>query len=116
MSRTPPDPQPAPEAPASRQEARFASEFRVRLVWVDLSHACDARLKDISPGGARVVMSAPATAPRDVYLLAHLPGAAEPQRIVGQVRWQVGQAIGVRFEPELALETVRALAGAGGAD
>lgn len=101
-------------AKAQRREARFAADFAVRLVWVDLSHAGAARLKDISPGGARVIMEESAEAPRDVYLLVHVPGAAEPQRLMGEVRWQVGPTVGVRFEPPLPIEIVRALAAASG--
>lgn len=97
---------------AGRREARFAADFPVRLVWTDLSQACAARLKDISPGGARVVMEAAVEAPASIYLLLHLPGDSEPRRLVGEVRWQVGAALGVRFDPPLPIGTARALAAA----
>lgn len=101
-------------AKAQRREARFAADYPVRVVWSDLSHAGPGRLKDISPGGARVVMDEAAEAPGHVYLLVHLPGEAEPQRLAGEVRWQVGAVIGLRFDPPLQIEGVRTLAAAGG--
>lgn len=102
-------------AKAQRREARFAADFPVRVVWSDLSHAGPGHIKDISPGGARVAMDEAAEAPGHVYLLAHLPGEAEPQRLTGEVRWQVGAVIGVRFDPPLRIEVVRTLAAANGA-
>lgn len=101
-------------AKSQRREARFAADYPVRVVWSDLSQAGSGRLKDISPGGARVVMEEAAEAPGHVYLLVHLPGEAEPQRLAGEVRWQVGAVIGVRFEPALEIAAVRRLAAAGG--
>lgn len=112
MSQPVPQPRETPASRAGRREARFAADFPVRLVWTDLSQAYAARLKDISPGGARVVMEAAAQAPGSVYLLLHLPGESEPRRLVGEVRWQVGAALGLRFDPPLPIGTARALAAA----
>jgi hypothetical protein len=108
-SRSPENP-----AKAQRREARFAADYEVRVVWSDLSHAGPGRVKDISPGGARVAMEGAVRAPDHVYLLVHLPGEAGPRRLAGEVRWQVGAVIGVRFEPPLPIEVVRRLAAAGG--
>jgi hypothetical protein len=101
-------------AKAQRREARFAADFPVRVVWSDLSHAGPGQIKDVSPGGARVVMAEAAAAPGHVYLLVHPPGEAGPQRLAGEVRWQVGAVIGVRFDPPLRIEMVRTLAAAPG--
>ncbi len=115
MSRSVPRPVSEPYAKAQRREARFAADYPVRVVWSDLSHAGPGRLKDISPGGARVAMDEAAEAPGHVYLLVHLPGESEPQRLAGEVRWQVGAVIGLRFDPPLRIEVVRTLAAMNGA-
>jgi hypothetical protein len=97
--------------PGGRQEARLASGFAVRVVWVDMTDACAGRLKDISQSGARVVIEGGEKARGDVYLLAHLPDEAEPRRLVAKVRWQVGDTLGVRFDAPIDLPLVHALAG-----
>jgi hypothetical protein len=97
--------------PGGRQEARLASGFAVRVVWVDMTDACAGRLKDISQAGARVVIEGGEKARGDVYLLAHLPDEAEPRRLVAKVRWQVGDTLGVRFDAPIDLPLVHALAG-----
>lgn len=102
------------QASGVRQEARLASIFVVRVVWVDMSHACHGRLRDVSTGGARIVVEGGEKPRGDIYLLAHLPGEAEPRRIGGKLRWQVGETLGVRFEPAITLELVYALAGLDG--
>jgi hypothetical protein len=104
----------APQASGGRQEARLASSFAVRVVWVDMSHACHGRLRDVSTGGARIVAEGGEKPRGDIYLLATLPGEAEPRRIGARLRWQVGETLGVRFEPAIALELVFALAGLDG--
>jgi hypothetical protein len=97
--------------PGARQEARLASGFAVRVVWVDMTDACTGRLKEISQSGARVVIEGGEKARGDVYLLAHLPGEAEPRRLVAKVRWQVGDTLGVRFDAPIDLPLFHALAG-----
>lgn len=98
----------------TRQEARFASGFAVRVVWVDMTGACAGQLKDVSVKGARVRVEGECKPRGDIYLLAHLPGEAEPRRMAGKLRWQVGDTLGVRFEPALELALVYALAGLAG--
>lgn len=104
----------APQASAGRQEARLVSVFAVRVVWVDMSHACHGRLRDVSTGGARIMVDGGEKPRGDIYLLANLPGEAEPRRIGGKLRWQVGETLGVRFEPAITLELLYALAGLDG--
>jgi hypothetical protein len=99
-----------PEASGARQEVRLPADMAVRVVWVDMTQACGGRLRDVSDTGARVSISGTAGATRDIYLLAHLPGEAEPRRIGAVVRWQVGETLGVRFDPPLTPELVQALA------
>jgi hypothetical protein len=99
-----------PEATGARREGRFAADFDVRLVWVDMTYAGPARLVDVSLSGGRIVVSDRLKAPRDIYLVAYLPGEGEPRRLGGVVRWQVGETLGVRFDPPLSAATVRALA------
>ncbi|HEX9806549.1 MAG TPA: PilZ domain-containing protein [Alteraurantiacibacter sp.] len=104
----------APEGPGGRQEERLVADFGVRVVFVDMTHACAGRLRDVSASGGRVAIEGGAKAPRDIYLLARLPGEAEPRRMVAKVRWQVGETLGVRFDPPLAPALVYALAGLDG--
>ena len=100
-----------PAGLGARQAARLVSGFAVRLVWVDMTEACDGRLKDVSMTGARIVVEGGEKARGDVYVLAHLAGEAEPRRLVAKVRWQVGDTLGVRFDRAIDLALVNALAG-----
>ena len=102
------------ETPDGRQEVRFAADMSVRLVWVDMTQACSGWLRDVSASGARVSVSGAAGTTRDIYLLAPLPGEREPRRIGAVMRWQVGDIIGLRFEPPLEAALVHALAGLDG--
>jgi hypothetical protein len=104
----------APEGSGGRQEVRLPADLSVRLVWVDMSQACAGWLRDVSASGARVSVSGKAGETRDVYLLAHLPGEREPRRIGAVLRWQVGDIVGLRFEPPVPPELVYAMAGLDG--
>ncbi|MEQ9504684.1 MAG: PilZ domain-containing protein [Hyphomonas sp.] len=99
-----------PEESVARLEVRLPADMAVRVVWVDMTQACGGRLRDVSETGARVAINGAAGETRDIYLLAHLPGEAEPRRIGAVMRWQVGETIGVRFDPPLTAELVEALA------
>lgn len=103
-----------PQALGGRKEARLVSVFTVRIVWVDMSYSCHGRLRDVSPGGARIVAEGGEKPRGDIHLLANLPGEAEPRRIDAKLRWQVGETLGVRFEPAITLELLHALAGLDG--
>lgn len=104
----------APAGLGKRQEARLPSAYGVRVVWVDMTGACSGRLKDVSSTGARIRVEGGCKPRGDIYLLALLPGEAEPRRIAGKLRWQVGDTLGVRFEPSIDLGLVYALAGLDG--
>lgn len=108
------EPQEVPDESGARQEVRLAADMAVRIVWVDMTQACRGWLRDVSASGARVSLIGEAGTTRDVYLLAHLPGERETRRIGAAVRWQVGDILGVRFDPPLEPELVYALAGLDG--
>lgn len=114
MSKPEFDPQWAPEESGARQEVRLAAEMSVRIVWVDMTQACRGWLRDVSASGARVSLIGEAGATRDIYLLAQLAGEREMRRIGAEVRWQVGDILGVRFDPPLEPALVYALAGLDG--
>ena len=114
MSDPESDGQATPEVGGARQEVRLPADLAVRVVWVDMTQACGGRLLDVSQTGARVAINGAAGETRDIYLLAHLPGEAEPRRIGAVVRWKVGETLGVRFDPLLTPALMYALAGLDG--
>jgi hypothetical protein len=66
-----------------------------RIVYNDGKSSIDCRVRNISPGGARLELGTPQLLPHTFEL--HIPG--QPVRLCN-LRWAKGNLVGVSFEPQ----------------
>ena len=85
-----------------RSEARRPSQIAGRVVLPSLAESRNVVLRDVSCGGAKLVIGDWPDLPRNFYLMLRAAGLEEPVRVECDRRWQVGATVGVRFSMPLA--------------
>lgn len=101
----------AEQAPPSdiRGGERTESQIAARIVLASLVESRNVTLRDISRGGAKLMIGDWPDLPRNFYLMLRAAGFEEPVRIECDRRWQVGSTVGVRFTVPLAEELLAGL-------
>lgn len=90
----------------ARSDERTAGQIAGKIVLASLMDARDVVLRDLSRGGAKLLVGDWPDLPRNFYLMLRIAGLDEPVRIECDRRWQVGETIGVRFTMPLAEELI----------
>src|SRR5579859_7446367 len=86
-----------------KQERRPAPRTRVLLtgliVYGQGAFTCDCKFRNLSAGGARIILKNAAALPARFHLINVRDGIAHDARLV----WKKGSELGVRFENTLSL-------------
>jgi len=86
-----------------RRYVRYPSLLGAKIAFTRLSSTIDCTIRNISPGGGRVVFTGPVAAPKEFDL--HIPHRRETRR--ARVIWRTGEDLGVAFvEQQVAAEPV----------
>ena len=80
-----------------RRHPRIPVTVSVRWRLVDSAELVDARLRDISVGGALLVTDEPLDKEDEIILELPLPGSAYPQNIAAKVTHVSSEGYGIRF-------------------
>lgn len=92
-----------------RRETRMESRMACRIVLASLAEARDVVLRDLSSGGAKLLVGDWPDLPRNFYLMLRADGQDDPIRIECDRRWQVGPTVGVRFSVPLTEDLLNLL-------